>query len=275
MSPSALLTPLARAARCAALLAAAALACDDQCDPASCGVGEECRQDGSCGPAARRQGEPCLQDQQCSPGLLCLSTRYAPTGVTTGSGQVCARPTGNAGEPCGSRSDYEECSSGSLCSSRTQSVQLDPPGSPEYSVGVWSDTGERFGWSSLLGERLCIAGGSLGRGEPCAFNESCGPGLVCNRGFFPAQCLPPSEPGGPCAVASDCASRRCTPDARSTLDEPECALADPSCDIRNEPSCARWLRCQRCEPAQGQPDGAMADAGSAGAGARDAGADSN
>jgi hypothetical protein len=74
-------------------------------------------------------------------------------------------------------------------------------------------------------------------------------GLICHWGYEPHQCRPRSEPGGPCLLAPDCASRLCQiPDTVAPYEfgPNRCAKADPSCDIRLDAACGYLLSCGQC-----------------------------
>jgi len=252
---------------------------DDSCDSSSCGAGLVCLSDGTC-QAPRGLQEPCESDLDCTPGLFCLAT-------DTGSGFQCSRSTGDPGEPCGTAptSTSLACAPGSSCVHRTSyeltSFATDDVGSVAY----WRDTREGFIVAQRPSEDICVAEASLQQGEQCNNDADCAPGLICHQGYEPFQCQPRSSDGQPCRFGSDCVSDYCelprlddgSPDSAAD----SCALADPSCDIRVDPSCDHWLSCRVCRPRTdltgvpsdaGAPDATTRDTSAPDAGAPDAGA---
>jgi hypothetical protein len=139
-------------------------------------------------------------------------------------------------------------------------------------VAYWRDTGESFIATQSPLEEVCVAEASLQQGELCNSDTDCAFGLVCHEGYTPSQCQPRSSNDQHCSFDTDCVSGNCDlPRREDGSYDPagnSCALADPSCDIRVDPTCGHWLSCQLCKPAYdptlpgpAAPDAAAPDAG--------------
>jgi len=244
-------------------------ACQDDCDPSSCGAGLACMSDGACRPL-RGLRDPCGSDLDCTPGLFCLAS---DTG--SGSGFQCSRSTGDPGEPCGTAATSVSlaCAPGSTCNYR-YSYGLAPFSSDDVgSVAFWSDTREGFIATQSPLEDICVAEASLQQGEQCNNDADCALGLICHEGYTPSQCRPRSSDGQPCSFGSDCVSDYCElprlDDGSLNFTADSCALADPSCDIRVDSSCDHWLSCRVCRP-RSDLTGISPDAGAPDTGAPDA-----
>jgi hypothetical protein len=261
---------------CLLALLALPFACqDDACDSSSCGAGFACLSDGACHPQ-RGLRDPCESDLDCTPGLFCLA---GDTG--TGSGYQCSRGTGEPGEPCGtaSTSAVLTCAPGSSCVYRSSYSLASFAGGGVGAVAFWADTREGFIATQGPSEDICVVEASLQQGEQCNNDSDCALGLICHQGYTPNQCQPRSSDGQPCTFSSDCVSDYCElrrlDDGSLDFTADSCALADPSCDIRVDPSCDHWLSCRVCKPRSDltgtAPDAGAPDAGAPEAAAPDAG----
>ena len=227
--------------------------CDDACGASGCAPGAVCRSDGSCG-APASLSEPCEADADCALGLLCFSEWVERTPGQWARTAHCQRRTGELGEPCGTaprNTGILPCVPGTRCV-YSQPVEVSPLPllDPDMKAHpYWSDTGEAFEITRGEREGTCVADGSLARGAACNEDANCAAGTICNEGYAPPQCQPPGNDGAPCSFNRDCANQNCTwPGRIRPLDAYNCALADPRCDIRLDPSCGYWLTCDVCAP---------------------------
>lgn len=216
-----------------------------------------CGRDGGC-----TVNEWCITDDDCQLGLACLLTRgdglFGPY-----SEHVCMYPTGEAGEPCATLSESQSgmptCVEGTRClfgrharvavgGRRLEVESPEGTGIGEGGSIFWADTRQADSYQRhWRGE--CVPDDVSTAGDTCVGTDSCSAGLICHGGYEPNQCQSRSAVGEPCASGGDCASGTCIASDIAPLDElssGRCARADPSCDIRTDPSCNHWFACGRC-----------------------------
>lgn len=207
------------------------------CEPSDCPAGQTCSANGGC----ELQDGSCATDADCVQGGICvlISSRGLFGEYTD---RVCQQGRARLGQPCHlGTSPLDPCVGETVCSSE-QTVGQSP--APDSGAGgnYWLDTGDTFEVTAHVGPSLCVPSNSLGVGASCSNSSACARGLICHSGYIPRQCRDLSGGGESCGVDDDCLSGVCGNEDT----EQSCASADPSCDIRVDPSCGYWLSCAQC-----------------------------
>ncbi|HTV25611.1 MAG TPA: hypothetical protein VMG12_43245 [Polyangiaceae bacterium] len=208
------------------------------CEPGDCAPGYACAMDGGCA----LQAGSCGSNADCAEGEHCVTYTTGGEFLASRDSKRCERGPGDVGEPCGA-SLLEPCLAGATCVWQTH-IEFYPV-VDDVGNGYWLEPGEPFNYSSQLTDSLCVANGSLGVGEFCNEAVGCAPDLICHRGYTPNQCRPRSELGEPCLRSGECVEGRCVQPVDLGR-PPDCAIADPRCDIREDASCGYWMSCGQC-----------------------------